>query len=521
MQLQKFETDAAAEKTTARIPRCLPNFARSVMLVSQSAQNLRVASEKVDDIAIAKDALSDQYRVLSKLNADVRLAMLTETLDSPSKIAELAEQNWREFGQVKRAANRLASPRFSASIQRLSSHLSDVKSSSDALRTSDSDARSRSLLEAIQAAAEEAERTELTARQSLQSMYKDALARKNLMRGKPERIARLSCVFSVVGLAIFTFVFFSKKTLNPIPIENKVQPQAPSASHLKLDTVAQLTAGIAHELNTPLQYIGDNFRFLEDAIHQVQTVLDHYSELELAVRSEENAEAILEKIQSSKEDADLEFIREEMGQAIAEGLDGAERMAKIVLAMKSFIAPGTSNKQLVDLNLAVRNCIAISKSRWISIAELQSDLDDRLPYVCCHPPEVNQVLLHLILYASTALQNLKSHSATLGAIDVATKLNDARVAEITIGSSGSMTAEQLRDLFLAEGNSRDRDGASGGLAVCYSIITELHCGDLTCELIEGETTGFRFRITLPVDAVSQHNRNEFDGKTSQLQALVS
>ena len=149
----------------------------------------------------------------------------------------------------------------------------------------------------------------------------------------------------------------------------------------KLESIGQLAAGIAHEINTPIQFVGDNTRFLLDAFADIERLLSIYDQVLEAVRANEITEGLVTSVNSIANEIDLDYLRSEIPQAISQTLDGTDRVARIVRAMKEFSHPGDEAKSLIDINKAIQSTITVSRNEWKYDAELETDLDLTLPTV--------------------------------------------------------------------------------------------------------------------------------------------
>ena len=171
----------------------------------------------------------------------------------------------------------------------------------------------------------------------------------------------------------------------------------------KLESIGQLAAGIAHEINTPMQFVSDNIEFLSDCSKRLFEVVDAYQENLFTEGQQkswaERKQNLMEMIERNRFDA----IRTQLPQAITESLEGIQRVIHIVWAMKEFSHPGHEQKVGVDLNNAVRSTVTIARNRWKYVAELELDLDPDLPTLNCVPADINQVLLNLIVNAADAI----------------------------------------------------------------------------------------------------------------------
>ena len=171
----------------------------------------------------------------------------------------------------------------------------------------------------------------------------------------------------------------------------------------KLESLGQLAAGIAHEINTPTQYVGDNVRFLQEAFEDLDSLLARYAELAAACRAGSATDALLGELDGAAEEVDLEYLHEEIPRATTQSLEGVGRVANIVRAMKEFSHPGTDEKTAVDINQAIASTITVARNEWKYVAEMETDFDPTLPPVPCLPGDFNQVILNMITNAAHAI----------------------------------------------------------------------------------------------------------------------
>ncbi len=211
----------------------------------------------------------------------------------------------------------------------------------------------------------------------------------------------------------------------------------------KLESIGQLAAGIAHEINTPTQYVGDNTRFLQGAFHDLCELLDRYGELSRHARERGFEPDLVEEIERTVERIDLTYLLEEIPRAIHESLHGVERVARIVRAMKEFSHPGTAEKTPVDLNRAIEGTVTVARNEWKYVAEMETQFDPDLPMVSCLPGEFNQVILNIIIHAAHAIGNLVGDGAGgKGKITVSTR-RDGEWVEIRIADTGCGIPERV------------------------------------------------------------------------------
>jgi PAS domain S-box-containing protein len=266
----------------------------------------------------------------------------------------------------------------------------------------------------------------------------------------------------------------------------------------KLESIGQLAAGIAHEINTPAQYTGDNIRFLEESFKGLERVFELYDSLVDSLRTGKPYENIIGKIEATAGESDLEYIREEIPNAILQSMEGIERISEIVLAMKEFSHPGADEKKNIDLNRAIENTITVARNEWKYVADVVTDFDPNLPLVPCLPGEINQVVLNMIVNAAHAItEKLKDGLEQKGMITVATRRR-AECAEILIRDTGNGIREEIRskifDPFFT--TKEVGKGTGQGLAISHSVIVDKHSGSISFETEGG--VGTTFIVRLPI-----------------------
>ncbi|NLH50423.1 MAG: PAS domain S-box protein [Myxococcales bacterium] len=268
----------------------------------------------------------------------------------------------------------------------------------------------------------------------------------------------------------------------------------------KLESIGQLAAGIAHEINTPIQYVGDNTRFLQDAFEDLLGLVNEYRRFVAAMNGKPGENPLLTAVNEAEELADLEYLASEIPLAVRQSLEGIERVAKIVRAMKEFSHPGTEEKTSVDLNKAIESTVTVSRNEWKYVADLELDLDAELPLVPCLPGEFNQVILNILINAAHAIGDVVSRgSGKKGRIVVRTRREGAW-AEIRISDTGPGIPEAIQGkifdpFFTTKEVGR---GTGQGLAIARSAIVDKHGGTIYFETQPG--TGTTFIVRLPIGA---------------------
>jgi PAS domain S-box-containing protein len=266
----------------------------------------------------------------------------------------------------------------------------------------------------------------------------------------------------------------------------------------KLESVGQLAAGIAHEINTPVQFVTSSVEFVKVSFSDVSDLLQ---EIDAQLRDATERGAIepelLERIAAARAAADLEYVLERVPDALARSLDGLERVATIVAAMRTFARPPTTIMEPVDINEAIANTLVVVANEYRHVAEVTCDLGD-IPLVQGYAGDLNQVVLNLIVNASHAIADVVRDSDQRGSIHIRTYTEPDGVA-ITIADSGggipARIAERVFDPFFT--TKEVGRGTGQGLAISRTII-ERHRGALTFETDPGH--GTTFTVRLPLDA---------------------
>lgn len=272
----------------------------------------------------------------------------------------------------------------------------------------------------------------------------------------------------------------------------------------KLESIGQLAAGIAHEINTPTQYIGDNLRFLQDSFRDLGTLLDAHGSLLAAAKNGGPTPEVIAEAEAAAETADVAYLQGEIPRAIGESLAGVERVATIVRAMKDFSHPGSEDKTPVDLNRAIESTITVARNEWKYIAELETDFDLTLPPVPCLPGEFNQAVLNLIVNAAHAIAaKFGDGAAGKGLITVRTR-RDGDWADVRIRDSGTGIPEAARGrIFEPFFTTKEVGKGTGqGLAIARSVVVDKHGGSIAFETESGKGTTFIVRLPLLLGKVN-------------------
>lgn len=264
----------------------------------------------------------------------------------------------------------------------------------------------------------------------------------------------------------------------------------------KLEAVGQLAGGIAHEINTPSQYIGNNLTFLADAHAALFALLRGCLALIDDLKKTGTFADRLQEIDHLRRQADLDFLAEEIPLATEQSIFGIKQISRIVLAMKEFSHPGAQGKMPTDLNRAIENTVTISRNEWKHVAEVDTDFDPALPAVICLPGEITQVLLNLLVNAAHAVQ-AAGHDSSTGRIRVATAVEgDSAVIRVEDNGTGipdAIRAKIFNPFFTTKEVGK---GTGQGLPIARDIIVTKHGGSIRCESRTGK--GTTFIVHLPI-----------------------
>jgi len=267
----------------------------------------------------------------------------------------------------------------------------------------------------------------------------------------------------------------------------------------KLESIGQLASGIAHEINTPTQYIGDNTSFLQDSFADINSLLLLFDRLLKAADQGAISQALLREVEAKRHDIELDYLVDEIPKAIRQSREGVERVASIVGAMKEFSHPGYKEKQAVDLNHGIQSTLTVSRNEWKYVADVITDLDPYLPPVFCLPTEINQAMLNIVVNAAHAVeQSLRDGKKGKGTITVRTR-QDADCAEIRVEDTGTGIPPDIQSrIFDPFFTTKEVGRGSGqGLAIVRSIIVDRHGGTIRFETAADR--GTTFIIRLPID----------------------
>lgn len=261
----------------------------------------------------------------------------------------------------------------------------------------------------------------------------------------------------------------------------------------KLEAIGQLASGVAHEINTPMQYIGDNLSALTSNFNDLIAFQSHLHEIA--------DETFKSKLKALIDDHDLQFIMEDSPKALKEALEGVARVSEIVEAMNTFSHVETNQaKQTVNLHETLTSALTISRNSYKYIAEIETEFDANINVIDCYPGELNQVILNLIINAAHAIE---AKASGAGLIRIGTRKLNSNEVEIIIADNGigipADIQEKVFNLFFT--TKPVGKGTGQGLSLAHNIVVEKHQGKLFFESQLNE--GTNFHIHLPIQVQKQ------------------
>jgi PAS domain S-box-containing protein len=258
----------------------------------------------------------------------------------------------------------------------------------------------------------------------------------------------------------------------------------------KLEAVGQLASGVAHEINTPVQFIGDNLAFLADVWNDSSAI---FSVIEELLRGGQLSPALLERLRTATEAAELDYMSEEVPRALVEARDGVRRVAELVRALKEYAHPDLPDAEAADLNHIIQRTLVLARGAVKHVADVEVSLGE-LPPVPCHAGVLGQVILNLVVNAAHAIEDRKGGRGRIGV----RSFIDGTTATIAISDTGTGIPVEIQGrifdpFFTTKEVGR---GTGQGLALARTAIVEKHRGELRFETVQGEGTTFFIELPL-------------------------
>jgi two-component system, NtrC family, sensor kinase len=267
---------------------------------------------------------------------------------------------------------------------------------------------------------------------------------------------------------------------------------------MKLESIGELSAGIAHEINTPIQFIGSNLSFLRECLDDLLELVERYQELKKVVHATDKTKVLLDHITEKEDEADLEYLLEEAPKAFDQTNHGVERVTELVLGLKGFAHSAESDsKNFADLNEIINNTLVVCHNSYKYVAKLEKHLGE-LPAIPVYHGDIGQVILNLVVNAAHAIEDKRTDSTEMGVVNISSYV-EGKYIVITIADTGGGIKESVQErIFDPFFTTKDVGRGSGqGLAISRTIVREKHGGELFFDTTLGE--GTTFTLKLPIE----------------------
>jgi signal transduction histidine kinase len=280
------------------------------------------------------------------------------------------------------------------------------------------------------------------------------------------------------------------------------QTQSQLLQSQKMESIGQLAAGIAHEINTPTQYVADNMSFVDMATTSLLALVDRSIAVIAAQRAGESDDALLADFDATLRRTKLDYLRQQIPDALAQSKEGLAHIARIVSAMKAFSHPSGEDKAPADIREVISTTVTVARSEWKYVAEIETQVDDDLPQLPCRRDLIGQALLNLVVNAAHAISETLSEGVRdKGLIRITARRFGDRHIDLSVADDGPGIPPEMRErifdpFFTTKPVGK---GTGQGLAMVYTTVVDQHGGEILCESEVGRGTCFTLRLPLSSD----------------------
>ncbi len=277
-----------------------------------------------------------------------------------------------------------------------------------------------------------------------------------------------------------------------ITTQREIEAQLQQAQ--KMEAIGHLAAGIAHEINTPTQFVSDNLSFLKSSFDDLLELLLAYRRLLAAAAEKPSQEELVRELRAMEERADIDYVIANAPGAFTSSMDGLGRISTIVHAMKEFSHPDQREMELADLNAAILNTLTIARNEYKYVADVEKSLGE-LPPVPCHVGDMGQVILNILVNAAHAIGDTVRTTGKRGLIRVRS-MAEPGFARIEIEDNGTGIPEAAqKHVFEPFFTTKEVGKGTGqGLALAHNVVVKKHKGTLAFETAPGKGTTFIIRL---------------------------